>query len=344
MKKVDKELFKKIATILGPVGTSIVVLTHHNPDGDAVGSAIGLANLLANRGHKTSIVFPNDFPAYYNWIVVKGELLFYNRQKGKVKKAFNDCEILICVDFNTISRAGKVEKYIQNFKGSTILIDHHPDPENFCNCTVSDVTYSSTAELIFDFITELGLKKFMDISVAECLYTGIMTDTGSFSHNISEPNTYKVVAELLLQGIDAEKIHSNVYHKFSPDRMRFLGYCLHEKMELLPEFRTAIISITRDELKKFNFVPGDTEGFVNYPLSVAGIVFSALFIEKDDHVKISFRSKGAFPVNHFSSNHFSGGGHRNAAGGEEYANLENTLAKFRQLLPEYLHQLVNAEN
>ena len=193
--------------------------------------------------------------------------------------------------------------------------------------------------MVFDVLEATGLSSYLSQKAAEALYTGILTDTGGFSHNISK-NTFKVVSELLKYDINTNKIQSSVFHNYSADRMKLLGFCLYEKMQVFPEYRAAVISISQAELAKFNFQPGDTEGFVNYPLSIKNIVFSALFIEKDGYVKASFRSKGNFPANAFSSNHFNGGGHLNAAGGESELSFEETLLKFTQILPEYKHQLL----
>ena len=341
MKTVDTELIKKLKSIFISKEKKIVIIPHINPDGDAIGSAVGLGNILFNRGHQVTVIFPNNYPEYYNWIECKTGLLFYNENKKAARRALEGCNILICVDFNSIGRAGKLKKHILGFTGPKILIDHHPDPEYFCDLVFSDISYSSTAEMIFDFISELGFRDHLDESAAASLYSGIMTDTGSFSHNISNPNTFMVISELMKYNLNGDQIHSNVYHNFSADRMKLLGYCLNEKMEILEEYQTAIISITVEELEKYNFAPGDSEGFVNYPLSIKGIIFSALFIEKEDYIKLSFRSKGTFPANRFSASHFHGGGHLNAAGGEDYDSMENTLRKFKQLLPEFIRQLEN---
>jgi phosphoesterase RecJ-like protein len=247
---------------------------------------------------------------------------------------------MFCLDFNEASRAGKLKNKILEFTNPKILIDHHPYPTTFCDYTISEIQYSSTAELIYDVVCKTGFEGFITTSSAEALYTGILTDTGSFAHNTSNPNTFKVVSELMRFGINSDKIQSGVYDNFSADRMRLLGYCLSEKMVVYPELRAAMISISKKELEQFNFKPGDTEGFVNYPLSINNIVFSAIFIEKEDIVKASFRSKGNFPANHFSSENFSGGGHLNAAGGESDLSLEETIKKFTQLLPHYKHQLL----
>ena len=345
MKTIDKELINKAAAILGDKSKKVAIIPHHNPDGDAIGSAMGLAQVLSNSGQNTVVIFPNDYPDYYNWMEIKSDILFYNTKKNRAKNALASSDTLICLDFNDSSRVGEsLQKRIAEFEGVKILIDHHPDPKEFCDVILSNTLYSSTAEMVFDFVSETGLKNFLDKNAAECLYTGIMTDTGSFSHNISNPNTFNVVAELLGFGVNADEIHSKVYHNFSADRMKLLGYCLNNKMEVFPEYHSAVISISQEELKTFNFQPGDTEGFVNYPLSIGGVVFSALFIEKEDHVKASFRSKGSFAANRFSAEHYNGGGHRNAAGGEANETLEISVRRFKQLLPAYLHQLKDAAN
>ncbi len=344
LKQSDIEVLKSISGVLENISGAILIVPHANPDGDAIGSAIGLANILQNAGFRVVVISPNSYPSFYNWLDCKTEILDAEKNKVASKKHFANAELLICVDFNEPSRVGPLQKAVEGFTGKKILIDHHPDPMYFCDYTISYPSYSSTAELVFDVVAGLGLTEYIDKPAAEALYTGIMADTGSFSHNTSGPNIYKVIAELLKSGIKPETIHANVYHNYSADRMRLLGYCLHEKMEVLPEYRTAFISITKDELEMFNFKPGDTEGFVNYPLSISGIIFSALFIEKEGLVKASFRSKGDFPANSFSKEHFGGGGHLNAAGGEAKLPLKEALSKFKQLLPGYLNQLLNVDS
>lgn len=340
MKNTDKQVITSVKQILTGEPKKIAIVPHENPDGDAIGAALGLGEVLKNAGHTVSVVVPNDYPDFLKWFSSRVEVVVYRNHKKRVKQILQEAGVLVCVDFNEAKRAENLEKKILAFKGPKILIDHHPHPTEFCDYSVSETQYSATAELIFDLLVKTGLKKYLNHDAAEALYTGILTDTGSFSHNTSNPNTFKVVSELMKFGIDTEKIQTAVYHNFSADRMRLLGYCLNHKMKVFPEFRTAFISLTRKELEEFNFKPGDTEGFVNYPLSIQNIVFSALFIEKEEYVKASFRSKGNFPSNSFSREHFNGGGHLNAAGGESYQTLEETLEKFTQLLPAYEHQLL----
>jgi len=340
LKNTEKEIITSVKNVLTGEKLNVAIVPHENPDGDAIGSAIGLAEILMNFGHKVSIISANDYPDFLKWFSSEVEIVMYDSKKKLAKEILKKADVLVCVDFNEASRAGKLEKKLLEFSKTKILIDHHPYPTNFCDYTISETKYSSTAELIFDIVQLIGLEKHINKNAAEALYTGILTDTGSFNHNTSRPNTFKVVSELMKFGIDTEKIQSNVYHNFSAQRIKLLGYCLNEKMVVYPEYRAAVITISKKELEDFNFKPGDTEGFVNYPLSINNIVFSALFIEKEKYVKASFRSKGSFPTNEFAKSNFNGGGHLNASGGESDLSLEETLNNFKQLLPEFKHQLL----
>ena len=344
LKNTVNEIIKDISRVLADTGGPIVVIPHSNPDGDAIGSAYALAIVLKNAGKEVKVVTPNDYPGFLSWLSGEVPILNYLKQRTVSEAYVKQCSMMFCVDFNEIGRVDEMQKTVADFRGIKVLVDHHPDPSFFCDFTVSEPDYSSTAELVFDLIQALGLGDYLDKKAAEALYAGIMTDTGSFSFNTSRPSLYRVLMALMTYGIDTEAIHSLVYDNFSADRMRLMGYSLVNKLVALPEYRTAYISLNRDELKMFNFVPGDTEGFVNIPLSISNIVFSALFLEKEKYVKVSFRSKGTFPVNTFSSMHFGGGGHRNAAGGEDSESLEKVIEKFTQLLPAYSGLLINADN
>lgn len=326
--------------LLGKAKLNIAIIPHEHPDGDAIGSAIGLAEVLTGVGHKPHIISPTDYPDFLKWFSSDTEIIVNSSKKKLAKSILNQSDLLFCVDFNEASRAGKLEKQILEYKNPKILIDHHPYPTDFCDLIISETHSSSTAELIYDVVCKMGMKKYISKCAAEALYTGILTDTGSFNHNTSDPNTFKVVSELMKFGIDTRKIHSGVYHNFSTSRMKLLGYCLNQKMVVYPELRTAMISITKKELEDFEFKTGDTEGFVNFPLSINDIVFSAIFIEKEGIVKASFRSKGNFPVNQFSKDNFNGGGHLNAAGGDTNLPIEKAIELFTQLLPDYKRQLL----
>ncbi|HDR51569.1 MAG TPA: bifunctional oligoribonuclease/PAP phosphatase NrnA [Mariniphaga anaerophila] len=339
LKNTGNETFTSLRGLLANRPQKVALITHENPDGDAIGSAIGFGEVLQNFGHFVKIIVPNDYPSFLQWFSTEIEIINYERKNRRTKALLKETDVLVCLDFNDAKRAARLKKKLLEFSNPKVLIDHHPHPVNFCDYMVSEPEYSSTAELVFDVVQQIGLAEHINHDAAEALFAGIMTDTGSFAHNISRPNTFQVVAQLMEWGINTEKIHAAVYHNFSANRMKLLGHCLGEKMEVFPEFRSAVIWLSQEELKAFDFKPGDTEGFVNYPLSIQNIVFSALFIEKKDHIKASFRSKGSFPANEFSRDHFSGGGHRNAAGGEIKLTLDEAVEKFRQLLGDYEHLL-----
>ncbi|MCW0484155.1 DHH family phosphoesterase [Gaoshiqia sediminis] len=343
MKPFDIEIIKSFSEKLGLVQSPIVIMPHVNPDGDAVGSALGFANVLKNAGKQVVVISPNLYPDFYKWMAGSAEVVIFNAEREKSAKIMKEAGMLICLDFNHLSRTGEMIELVESFEGPSILIDHHPYPQNFTDLIISHPEYSSTAELVFHVVKALGMEPFVDKWAAECLFCGIMTDTGSFDYNVSDPQTFKTVSELLTYNINPEEIHGRVFDNYSVDRMRLLGYCLSECMEVYPEYHAAMIFLTKEVQKRYNFAPGDSEGFVNYPLSIKGVHFSTLFTEKDDQVKASFRSKGDFPVNEFASSHFNGGGHRNASGGEVTTNLQDTLTKYRSLLPEYAELLTKTK-
>lgn len=339
LKNTEIEIITSIKEVLAESKKRITIVPHENPDGDAIGSSLGLAQVLQNFGHEVQVIPVNDYPDFLKWFSCNIPVVIYEKNKKLAKQFIAESDVLICLDFNDAKRAGNLAKKITRFDKTKIMIDHHPLPTDFCDLSVSETSYSSTAELVFDVVSKIGLADKLDEKAGEALFTGVLTDTGGFNHNTSK-NTFRVVSELMDLGINTDKIRSEVFSNYSMERMRLLGYCLNEKMQVFPEYRAAVISITKEELKRFNFQPGDTEGFVNYPLSINNIVFTALFIEKEDYVKASFRSKGNFAANIFSNKHFNGGGHLNAAGGQSDLSLEKTILKFTQLLPEFKHQLL----
>jgi len=317
----------------------IIIIPHVNPDGDAIGSALGLNDVFIHAGFDSHVIVPNDFPTYLSWLGSEGVPLIYEQSSERCHQLIDQADAIFFLDFNDVKRMGKLEEYLASNTKPIVLIDHHPDPVIKADYQFSDTNVSSTAELVFDFVDAIGMMDHLVTTGANALLTGIIADTGSFSHNSSRSPMYHIVGELIKRGAEKDKITEALYNNFSENRMRLLGYCLSEKMDIYPQYRTAVIWLTADELKRFDFHPGDTEGFVNYPLSVKGVVFSALFMEKHDYVKISFRSKGSFATNEFSGVHFSGGGHRNASGGETKLSMKEALALFRELLPQYAEQL-----
>ncbi len=336
--RVIREIHR-IKKLLEGGNRNIAVLTHVNPDGDAIGSCLALARILSNRGHQAGIITPNVYPDFLKWMPGNDQVFIFNNARKTARGIIENAEIIFCVDFNDLSRIKEINELVAKSSALKVLIDHHPTDSYFADVVYCDVATSSTAELIFDFVHELGFEKAVDIESATCIFTGIMTDTGCFSFNSSIPHTYRVVAKLLEYGIDKDSAYYKVYDNFSSDRMHLLGYALDKKMEFFPEYNTAVISLSREEQKRYYFQPGDSEGFVNYPLSVKGIKFSAFFIEKEDHVKMSFRSKGTFAVNRFANQHFNGGGHLNASGGEYRGTMDAALKEFRGLLSQYKKEL-----
>jgi phosphoesterase RecJ-like protein len=334
----SKELYGKLNKVLA-APFQVTLLTHINPDGDAIGSMLGLYWFLDKKGCKVSMAVPNGFPHFLNWMQGADRILVYSNQQEKVKAALNEADLVFCLDFNEPDRLGEIRHVLEGLNVTKILVDHHPEPDCIVDHIFSVQEVSSTAELIYQLIEGLGDVDMIDTVISECLYVGIMTDTGCFSFNSSLPRTYEIVGELLLRGIDKDRIYSLVYDNYSVDRMRLLGYSLEQKMTVLPEHRTAYIALTQEELDKFNHATGDTEGFVNYPFSISDIRVAALFIEKDDHIKISFRSKGDFKINKFAQQFFNGGGHKNAAGGESHTDLTDTMMKFEELIGQYSDEI-----
>ncbi|MBL0342077.1 MAG: DHH family phosphoesterase [Bacteroidetes bacterium] len=298
-----------------------------------MGSSLALYHFLLNNGHQVQIVTPSDYPDFLDWMPGNDKVINYEHAGGKSKQLAMDAELIFCLDFNTASRMEKFADSVLASQAKKVLIDHHLDPDNFCDYTFSFETSCATCELIYYFLLELGGAECITKEISECLYTGIMTDTGSFRFSSMTSDTHLVVAALMRTGASNFAIHENIYDNFSLDRTRFLGHCIKDKLVVLPEFRTAYIAITKEELIEYNHHSGDTEGIVNYALGIKGVRLAAFFCERDHLIKISFRSKENFSVKELSSTHFSGGGHRNAAGGRSIESLDLTIAKFLSLLP-----------
>lgn len=338
MSKFSSDSIKELQLLLQTSGP-IVITTHYNPDGDALGSSLAWLKFLQNRGKLVSLVVPNDFPDFLGWMPGIEEAIIYFSNSHKADRLIAEAEIIFSLDYNTFSRVNLFTKQLEQAAGKKILIDHHLEPSAAFDLSFSVKETSSTAELIFDLIVALGSADEINLAIAECLYVGIMTDTGSFSYACNYPETYEAVAQLVRQGIDCIAIHRLVYDTYSESRMRLLGFCLSERMVVLQEQATAYIWLTMEDLNKFNFKPGDTEGVVNYALSIKGIVMAALFSERKDKIRISFRSKGDFSVNEFARAHYSGGGHRNASGGDSTLPMQETLKQFESTLAQYEDEL-----
>lgn len=318
----------------------VVITTHHKPDADALGSSLGLAGYLIKKGHHVQVITPSDYPAFLSWLPGNEQVLAYDKSKdAQIASIVAKAEIIFCLDFSALSRIYDMTAMVRNSAAKKAMVDHHLEPENFAEFVQWDPHAASTAQLIYKLIVELGDKAIIDASIATCLYAGLMTDTGGFRHNNTHHEEFLIAAELVSLGASPFHISKNIYESNTLDRLRLMGYVFSEKLVVLKDYSTAYITLTDQELKRFGSQTGDTEGLVNYGLSIQGIKMAAFIYKRKDDVKLSFRSIGSFSVSDFARAHFEGGGHKNAAGGQSKLSLEQTLQKFLDLLPQYKEQL-----
>lgn len=333
-----KEALIRKAESLISEAKSIVITAHKSPDGDAVGSSLALARYLNKRDKRATVLLPDSFADFLNWMTGVEDIVFFDQSTDKAKKLLDEAELIFCLDYNVLSRTGKaMSEALEQLKGSTpfILIDHHQQPDDFPQVLISDTSSCSTAQLVYQFITAIDGKSAIDTEIGACLYCGIMTDTGSFRFPSVEPATHEIAAHLLQIGVDHADIHRKVYDTNLLDRLKLVGYALSEKLVVLPEYHAAYISLSGEELKRFNYRPGDTEGLVNQALSIEGVNMAAFFREGNNEIKLSLRSQGSFKVNEFAARYFDGGGHMNAAGGASKSSLEEVVQRFLAALPEH---------
>ncbi|HNQ61873.1 MAG TPA: bifunctional oligoribonuclease/PAP phosphatase NrnA [Bacteroidia bacterium] len=338
-KRFPETEIKKLKGLL-ETKKNILITTHHRPDGDAMGSSLALYNYLKAKKKTVSVITPSDYPDFLSWLPGNKSVINYGTSEKIADKLILKADMIFCLDYNSLDRVDKMEEPLRKSKAVKILIDHHLFPEDVFKHSFSYTTASSTSELIFQFIQALGDKKFITKKIAECIYCGIMTDTNSFRFESMKAETHRIIAELIEAGAENFKIHERVYDSSTESRLRLIGYALKDKLSVLNEYNTAYIALSEAELKMFNFRTGDTEGLVNYALSIEGIKMAAFFSEKDGMVKISFRSKGNFSVQELSSKHFSGGGHKNASGGRSETSLDEAISKFLEILPSYKNKLL----
>ncbi|MBS9524348.1 bifunctional oligoribonuclease/PAP phosphatase NrnA [Litoribacter alkaliphilus] len=335
----DLELFKK--QISSP--KKVVITTHHKPDADALGSSLGMANFLKKKNHEVTVITPSDYPSFLAWMKGNDDVLNFENEEhqpiaiDKIKEA----DIIFGLDFSCLSRTYDMEPYIRESSAYKVNIDHHQDPEDFADFAYHSTKAAATCELIYELIVKIGDKDLIDCDIAECLYSGIMTDTGGFKHPNTTKNVHLVTAELIELGADNSKISRLIYDTNSVDRLKFLGFALSRRLVIMPELQTAYFTISKKDLKKYNSQTGDTEGLVNYALSLDGIKIAALFTERKDGVKISFRSTEDVAVNKFAAKYFNGGGHKNASGGKSQDSLPDTVERFEKLIKENKQSLFN---
>ena len=320
----------------------VVITCHQKPDGDAMGSSLGLYHFLTQFGHQVTVVSPTNWPDFLDWMPGAKQVLDYERQTDDATLAIVNADWIFCLDFNTLSRTKRMEEKLDNASAKRILIDHHQEPQvDKFAFGESDTTKSSTCEMVYDFIVNSGFEDKITPEVAECLYAGVMTDTGSFRFPATSANVHRMIAGLKDKGLVHGPVHEALYDNFLEARFRFLGNVLLNRMEVFYEYNAALISIPQSDLIKFNIKTGDTEGLVNYPLSIQGIKLAAIVIDRGEERKCSFRSKGGFDVNTFARKYFNGGGHFNAAGGQSKDSLEEVVIAFKQAMKENKEQLSN---
>lgn len=328
------DMIKALASLLERP-RSISIISHMNPDPDALGSSLGLAGVLRKAGHQVQVVMPNTPSGDMHWMPGSAGILCHDRDRVGSEKALRECELLFCLDFNRPDRVGEAEGALRAAP-LRVLIDHHRDPDAFTSITFSDTNAPATAQMIVDIVCALGHEAHIDNDAATNLYTGILTDTGSFRFSSTTPHTLRVGAKLMELGAVPERIHSALSDNNTVDRLRLLGFALSERLVVYPELKAAVISLSASDLARFNFRPGDTEGLVNYGLSISGMRLAALVIERPEQVRLSLRTKGKLPVNLFLGEHFNGGGHANASGGHMKGPLQVVLDKLMQELPAFI--------
>lgn len=319
---------------------NIAIIHHYNPDGDALGSSLGLYNTLIRFNTNVKVISPSVYANNLAWMPSAKDVRVLTK-KENLDNIFDDVDFIFALDFNDLNRIANVSGQFDKSTAFKVLLDHHPGRGQFTDLVFSSCNYSSTAELVYEIIESSFLNQYFNKDAATCLYAGILTDTGSFQYSSSNPNLFRVVGKLLEQKIEKDKIYNNLFNASSVNRVRFMGYVMQKRMVVFPELKTAYIYITAKDRHDFCEQYGDTENFVNIPLQIKGIVFSAIFIEREGFIKASFRSKGTFDVNTFSQKYFNGGGHVNASGGESYDTLANTCKKFEDLLQNYAEELKN---
>lgn len=313
----------------------IAIVSHYNPDGDAIGSSLGLLHVLRALGHTVAAVMPNTPADFLDWMPGRKELLCFDRSPDAALSTIRTSDLVFCVDFNQLDRIGALEETVRA-AAVKVLIDHHQQPDTFSVATFSDTSASSTCQMVFDIITALGHADKIGVDAATCLYTGMVTDSGSFRFRSTTPHTMQVAASLMERGVEIDRVHGALADTNTVDRLQLLGFALSERMTALPQHRTVIIGLNKEDLARYNYKTGDTEGFVNYGLSVKGMRLAVFFVERTDLVKISMRSKGNLPVDRFLKEHFNGGGHANAAGGHTMEPLQIAVERFMSLLPAFI--------
>ena len=317
---------------------SIALVGHRNPDGDAIGSCLALYHFFRNNGHDVSIHVPSEYPEVYEWMEGIDQFLIYDVHEEDANVQLMRAELIFCLDFNSLTRIDKMGEFIGNQDATLVMIDHHLYPDLQADFSLSDTKASSTCELVFKFILSLGAESEITPTIGDMIYTGLVTDTGSFSFGLN-PDVFDIAGKLMAKGVDPIRLNNLIFNSQKEKHLRLLGHCLSQRMEILPEYKTGIICLTRGDFEHFNIQRGDTEGIVNYILRIKEIKMAVFITHQPTIIKLSFRSKGDFSVQQIASKYFKGGGHKNASGGHAYGSLKATVDKVKSILPEYKDEL-----
>ncbi|MGL4293485.1 MAG: DHH family phosphoesterase [Bacteroidales bacterium] len=337
-KIIREELVQKVKKAIEKY-ERFVIVSHVSPDGDALGSSLGLFHFLGEKGKEVTVVYADQVSDNLSWLPGVKDALFYDETPEAANEVIAAAEVIFCVDFNAAKRMGEMAKEVVASNALRIMVDHHLYPEDFCQIIISHPEISSTSELVFRLICRMGYFDRIDLNIATAVYTGMMTDTGAFTYNSNYSEIYVIISELMKIGINKDKIYDRVFNTFSESRERLMGYTINKKMKIYNSYKASMISLTAQELEDFNYKKGDTEGFVNIPLSVKGIVFSVFFRQDKEYIKVSLRSKGDFPANKVAEQFFNGGGHKNASGGEFYGTMEEAQRVLESALPQFENYL-----
>lgn len=334
-KILDENLIQKAKHVLSPADR-VVIIAHVGPDGDAVGSSLGLADYLKGQDKTVHVLLPDPIPGFLKWLPGADSIVTFSEQPDACKAYMEKTDVVVFLDFNQRKRMGGLEKFLEGNKAKTILMDHHPYPDTFADVTLSYPQIASTSEIVFRYICRTGAFDVMSKDCATCVFTGMMTDTGAFTFNSNNEEMYYIISQLIRKGVDKDGVYNKVYNTYSVGRMRLMGFVLYKRMQIWENMATAVIALSREDVQSFDHQVGDTEGFVNLPLSIDGITLSVFMREDVDKIKISFRSRGTFPCNKLATALFNGGGHLNAAGGEFYGSLQDAVKRLEDSLPDFI--------
>ncbi|OPZ99956.1 MAG: Bifunctional oligoribonuclease and PAP phosphatase NrnA [Bacteroidetes bacterium ADurb.Bin416] len=334
-KILDEGLLQKAKHLLESAD-KVAILSHTSPDGDALGSTLALAHHLTGEGKEVKVLLPDPFPGFLAWLPGAADILVYTAEPDACVAFLDTADVLVFIDFNQPARMGGLADCVADLKAKTILMDHHPHPAAFADIVLSYPQIASSSEIVFRYICRTGSFDVMTTDCASCVYTGMMTDTGAFTFNSNNEEMYYIISQLIRKGIDKDAIYSRVYNTYTADRMRLMGLVLYQRMQVWEACRAAIITLSIKDLESFDYQVGDTEGFVNLPLSIEGVDFTVFLREETDRIKLSFRSKGSFPANKVAADLFGGGGHLNAAGGEFKGSLADAVKRLEERLPDFI--------